>query len=78
MKDILTKLQQDYVNYPDNQFIAPSILERFGELHKLDIKYVASLSSEELQSLITIAIYYEQFAFLEKMQDNKLIPSTKK
>lgn len=77
-KEILTKLQQDYVNYPDTDVIEPSILERFEELHKLDLKYVKSLSSDELQSLITIAIYYEQFAFLNKLQDNKLIPSTKK
>lgn len=78
IKDILTALQWEYNNYFSWDPVPQSVQGYFQELSKLRSNFIQSLSEEEKELLIQLALAFEQFAFLEKMQDNKLIPSTKK
>lgn len=78
IKDILTALQWEYNNYFSWDPVPQSVQGYFQELSKLRSNFIQSLSEEEKELLIQLALAFEQFAFLEKMQDNKMIPSTKK
>ena len=78
IKELLDQLEQECIKFPDTIDIETIVKERFYEFYILDKNIISNLDSEEIQTLKNLAINYQEYDLLNKLKDNKLLPSPKK